>query len=82
MSSLLLAFCFLLVCVVDETQLYPSPISPLGLFQEIVCNIHSVNVPPYLYGLGFSKDHRRGDQLLQAGGIGPQLALILNNFLL
>ena len=48
MSSLLLAFCFLFICVVDQTQMYSSSISPLGLFQEIVCNIHGVNLPPYL----------------------------------
>ena len=37
-SSLLLAFCFLLNCAVDQTQLCPSSISLLGLFQEIICN--------------------------------------------
>ena len=37
-SSLLLAFCFLFVCTVDQTQMYPSSISPLGLFQRIICN--------------------------------------------
>ena len=30
-SSLLLAFCFLFVCVVDHTLMYPSSISPLSL---------------------------------------------------
>ena len=48
MSSLLLAFCFLLVFMVDQIQMYPSSISPLGLFQEIVCNIHNVNFSAYL----------------------------------
>ena len=38
-SSLLLAFCFLLACVVDQTQMCPSSISPLGIFQGIICNI-------------------------------------------
>ena len=32
-------FCFLFICMVDETQMYPSSISPLGLFQGIICNI-------------------------------------------
>ena len=36
-SCQLLAFCFLLVCMVDQTQIFPSSISPLGLFQRI-CN--------------------------------------------
>ena len=35
-SPLLLAFCFLLVCMVDQTQMCPSCISPLGLFQRIM----------------------------------------------
>ena len=38
-SSLLLAFCPLFVCMVDQTQMYPSSISPLGLFQVVMCNI-------------------------------------------
>ena len=38
-SSLLLAFCFLFVCAIDKTQMYPSSISPLGLFKGIICNI-------------------------------------------
>ena len=36
-SSLLLAFCFLFVCMVDQTQMCPSCMSALGLFQGI-CN--------------------------------------------
>ena len=32
----LLAFCFLFVFIVDRTQMYPSFISPLGLFQGII----------------------------------------------
>ena len=59
-SFYLLAFCFLFVCMVDQTQMYPSSISPLGLFQEVICNIYSVN--PLIYrGLGFLKNDRRGD---------------------
>ena len=38
-SFLVLAFCFLFVCMTDPTQMYPSSISPLGLFQGIICNI-------------------------------------------
>ena len=38
-SSLLLAFCFLLVYMVDQTQICTSSILPLGLFQDIKCNI-------------------------------------------
>ena len=40
---LLLALCFLLVCTVDQTQMCPSSISPLGLFQGITCNIKRLN---------------------------------------
>ena len=58
-SLLLLSFCSLFVCMVDQTQMYPSSISSLGLLQPIICNIHSVN--PLIYrGLGFLKNHRRG----------------------
>ena len=70
-SSLLLAFWFLFVCMVDQTQMYPSFISPLELFQGIICNIHSVK--PLIYrGLAFLKNHSRGDQdfLLKMGGGG------------
>ena len=66
----LLAFCFLCVCMVDQTQMYPSSISPLKLFQGIICNIHSVN--PLIYrGLGFLKNHRRRDQdfLVKMGSV-------------
>ena len=38
-SSLLLAFCFLLVYVVDQTQICTSSILPLGLFHDIKFNI-------------------------------------------
>ena len=58
-SSLLLVFSFLFVCMVGQTQMHPSSISPLRLFQGIICNILSVN--PLIYrGLGFLKNHRRG----------------------
>ena len=41
--------------MVDQTKMYPSSISPLGLFQGIGIGI--------IYrGLGFLKNHRRGDQ--------------------
>ena len=69
-SSLLLAFCLLFVCMVAQTQMYSSSISPLELFQRIICNIHSVK--PIIYrGLGFLKNHRRGDQyfLVKMGGV-------------
>ena len=38
-SSLSLAFCFQFVCMVDPTQMCPSSVSPLGLFQGITWNI-------------------------------------------
>ena len=60
-SSLLLTFFFLLVCIVDQTQLHPSSISILGLFQGIICDIHSAN-PLFIEVLGFLKNHRCGDQ--------------------
>ena len=56
MSSLLLAFYF--VFVFNKTQMYPSPVSPLGLSQIIKSQIsqiytdHYVNIPPYLRGVG------------------------------
>ena len=58
-SSLLLAFYLLFVCMVDQTQMYPSSISTLGLFQVIICNIHSVNHLIYR-GLGFLKNYWMG----------------------
>ena len=56
--------------MVDQTQRYPSSISTLGLFQGIICDIHSVN-PLIYWGLGFLKSHRRGDQdfLVKMGGV-------------
>ena len=33
-----LPFCFLFVCMVDQTEMCPSSISPLGLLQRIKCN--------------------------------------------
>ena len=42
-SSLLLVFCFLFVCMVDQTQMYPSSISPLaGLYPSTLTNVHFV----------------------------------------
>ena len=38
-SSLLLQFYFLFVYMVDQTEMYPSRISPLKLFHRIKCNI-------------------------------------------
>ena len=37
-SSLLLAFLFLFVCMINKTQMYPSSISPLALLQGIIPN--------------------------------------------
>ena len=50
------------VCMVDQTQIYPSSISLLELFQGIVYNIHSVTLlPPLVIGvLGFLKNHSWG----------------------
>ena len=75
-SSLLLPFCFLFISTVDQNQIYPSSLIHLtiiGLFQEIICNIHSVvpNPPSLLIGrFGFLKNHRKGDQdfLVKIGG--------------
>ena len=55
------AFCFLFVCMIGQTQMYPSSISPSELFQGIMCNIHSVN-PIIFRGLRYLKNHRNGDQ--------------------
>ena len=60
MLSLLLEFCFLFVCVVDQTQMCRSSISPLGLFQEIACNIYDVNYPPYLQGVEIFEKPQKG----------------------
>ena len=61
---------YCLKSLVDQTQMHPTSISPLGLFQEIVCNIHSVN--PFIYrGVGILKDHRRG---------GSRFSLIIYKF--
>ena len=38
-SLLLFAFC---VCMVDLTEMIPSSISSLGLFQGVICNIERV----------------------------------------
>ena len=35
--SLLLASCFLFICMVDPTQMCPSSVSPLRLFHGIIC---------------------------------------------
>ena len=52
-SSLLLAFCFVSLYMVDQTQLYPLSISLLALFQGMIYNLHSV-----YRGWGFLKNHR------------------------
>ena len=52
-SSQLLAFCFLLLCIVDQTQMCPSSILPLGLFQGIIRNIERLkgwNLKPWIAG--------------------------------
>ena len=52
-SSLLLAFCFLFICTVDQTEMCLSSISPLGMFQGIICNIERLkrgNLEPELPG--------------------------------
>ena len=41
-SSLLLSFCFLFLCMVDQTQMCPSSILLLGLFRGIICNIEGL----------------------------------------
>ena len=41
-SSLLLAFFLWLVCMVDQTQICPPTISPLFLFQQIICNMRDL----------------------------------------
>ena len=45
----------LFVCMVDQAQMYPSSISPLGLLQEIIFNIHSVTPPLFTGGWDFQK---------------------------
>ena len=35
---MLLAFCSLFVRMVDQTQMYPSSMSPVALFQGTICN--------------------------------------------
>ena len=46
-SSLLLAFRFVLVCMVDQTQMSSSAISPYGVFQGIVSNIERLEGGPW-----------------------------------
>ena len=46
-SSLLLAYCFLFVCMADQTQMCFSSISPLGPFQGIICNIERKKGGPW-----------------------------------
>ena len=37
--------------MIDQTQMYPTSISPLGLFQGIICNIHGVTgIVPGIFG--------------------------------
>ena len=52
-SSLLHAFCFLLVSMVDQTQMCPSSILSLALFQGIICNIERLKggiLQPWITG--------------------------------
>ena len=52
-SSFLHAFCFLLVSMVDQTQMCPSSILSLGLFQGIICNIEGLKggiLEPWITG--------------------------------
>ena len=46
-SSLSLTFCFLFVCMVDQTQMQLSSISPLGLFEVIICNVERLKGGPW-----------------------------------
>ena len=69
--SLLLAFCFLFFCMVDQSQIYPLPISPLGLFQGIIYNIHSV-APLFIGGWDFWKIIEEGSRFsCKNGGSSP-----------
>ena len=44
----LIVTCILLsFCMVDNTQMYPSSISPLGLYPGIICNIRSLKRGPW-----------------------------------
>ena len=60
-NLLLFVVCFVFVCVVDQTQLYPSSISSLGLFRGSYV-ILKVCTSLFIGGLEFLKNHRRRDQ--------------------
>ena len=58
------------VCMVDQTQMYPSSILPLGLFQGIICKIERLNGGPWSPELlGRSKLKGRSD--LKGGDLRP-----------
>ena len=46
-SFLFLTFCFLFVCMAGQNQMCFSSISPLGLFQGIICNIEKQKGGPW-----------------------------------
>ena len=47
LKSLLFASCFLFVCIFDQTQMCSLSISPLGLFQRIICNTERLKGEPW-----------------------------------
>ena len=60
-------------CMVDQTLMYPSSISPLGLFQETICNIVW---SPFIYrGLGFFKNIKGSRFSCKNGGFCSSNAL-------
>ena len=59
--------------MVDQTLMYPSSISPLGLFQETICNIVW---SPFIYrGLGFFKNIKGSRFSCKNGGFCSSNAL-------
>ena len=50
---LLLAFCFLFVSMVEQIQMFPLSIPPLGLFKGIICNVERLKegtLEPWITG--------------------------------